>query len=366
MHIEANTMQKNRLSAIDGLRGIAILLVVVFHIFVSNVELIKWLPDYTSNALFQYSFLGVELFFLISGFVIYLTLEKCENYKVFLVKRWLRLFPAMAMVSIIIYLCATYVAERATGTPNLLDLLPGMLFIEPVILSGILGTEVDNIDGVLWSIHVEVKYYILFGGLYFLNKEKALQRFIAIYFLAFLFKVFARFAGNETIWVVEDYVNLTSIHLFGWFCTGMLIYKWHQYKDNKALFMSLPLAGIATLTSAELNVIPTLFCITFYILFLGALTNESVKNILSNQVLLLIGFISYPLYLIHNSLMIMTVTELHQLLPDFVSYAIYIPGFLMAVLISYVIAQYHEPFFRIKVRDYLLGNASKMKHQKAT
>ncbi len=357
-------MQTNRLSAIDGLRGIAILLVALFHIFVSNVEFVPWLPNYAANPFFQNSFLGVELFFLISGFVIYMTLERSQNYKSFLIKRWLRLFPAMAIVSIAIYILANYFAERVTGTPGILDLLPGMLFIEPVVLSAILGTEVDNVDGVLWSIHVEIKYYILFGALYFLNREKALLRFIALYFVAFAFKVFARFMGNETIWMIEEFVNLTSIHLFGWFCTGMLIYKWYQHKNKEALLFSPVLLAAATLTSGELKLVPTLLCISFYVVFLGALINEPIRKILSNRILLFVGFISYPLYLIHDSLMIMTVTELHKVFPEITSYAIYIPGISFAVLLSYLLAKYCEPFFRTKGNDYLLRSSSEIKQEK--
>jgi len=357
-------MQTNRLSAIDGLRGIAILLVATFHIFISNVEFVPWLSDYTANPLLKNSFLGVELFFLISGFVIYMTLERSQNYKTFLIKRWLRLFPAMAIVSIAIYIVANYLAERVTGTPGILDLLPGMLFIEPVVLSAILGTEVDNIDGVLWSIHVEIKYYIIFGALFFLNREKALQRFILLYLAAFAFKVFARFAGNETIWMIEDYVNLTSIHLFGWFCTGMLIYRWYQYKENNALLLSLPLGFVAILTSGELMVVPTVICIIFYLGFIGALVNQTISRVLSNSVLLFIGFISYPLYLVHDSILITSVTELHKILPQVMSYFVYVPGIAISVVISYLLAKHYEPYCRRIGSKLLLPKPVRIKPQR--
>lgn len=70
---------KNRIQILDGFRAISILSVLLFHFFS------RWTPPLSSESFypygskyfswFQYGGVGVEFFFMISGFVIYFTLE---------------------------------------------------------------------------------------------------------------------------------------------------------------------------------------------------------------------------------------------------------------------------------------------------
>ena len=74
----------NRLQELDALRGIAVMLVVFLH-FTS--------ADGQSKNIFKLGVTGVDLFFVISGFVILLTLEKTKNWQDFVVGRFSRLYP---------------------------------------------------------------------------------------------------------------------------------------------------------------------------------------------------------------------------------------------------------------------------------
>src|ERR1700679_1685854 len=76
---------KGRLLELDCLRGIAVTLVITFHFTLNEPNLRRY---------FRFDCAGVELFFMISGFVIFLTIEKTTNYKDFLLSRFSRLFPA--------------------------------------------------------------------------------------------------------------------------------------------------------------------------------------------------------------------------------------------------------------------------------
>jgi len=86
---------KNRLTSLDALRGIAALGVVLYHF--TSLFAIKF--SYTElSAIFPsgYSHLGrygVELFFIISGFVISMSIENSNNVYRFFVSRFSRLFP---------------------------------------------------------------------------------------------------------------------------------------------------------------------------------------------------------------------------------------------------------------------------------
>ena len=79
--MKSASVTPGRLIYLDGLRGLAILMVFFVHAFVRWPDLVPYGNTYSNIPLFQYGMFGVRLFFMISGFVILLTLEKCaEKY----------------------------------------------------------------------------------------------------------------------------------------------------------------------------------------------------------------------------------------------------------------------------------------------
>lgn len=165
----------NRIAFLDGLRGIAILLVVLFHAYSRYPDIVPYKDSYKYFPLFEYGFLGVQLFFLLSGFVILMTLERSKNFFSFMYKRWIRLFPAMLIATILIFSTAFLFYERPGGMPNLYSVLPGLLFIEPSLLDKIVGGgKILPLEGAFWSLYIEMMFYIIFGISYFiLGKKKA-------------------------------------------------------------------------------------------------------------------------------------------------------------------------------------------------
>src|SRR5208282_3694588 len=104
-----------RLMFLDGLRGIAITGVVLYHSYSRWPDLLPSAARYEKVPLFFYGGYGVELFFMISGFVILMTLQKCKSFDSFMFRRWARLFPAMLICSVFIYLTAPLLPERPLG-----------------------------------------------------------------------------------------------------------------------------------------------------------------------------------------------------------------------------------------------------------
>ena len=77
-----NNPQKSstRLFFLDGLRGIAILLVVLYHSFADWPRELPYHEQYADIFLFHFGKYGVQLFFIISGFVIAMTLENAKAF----------------------------------------------------------------------------------------------------------------------------------------------------------------------------------------------------------------------------------------------------------------------------------------------
>src|SRR5438105_3648135 len=94
-------MEERRFQELDGLRGLAALSIVLFH-YLSRYDQI-YTPRGDVPFGFSYGANGVALFFVISGFVIFMTLKRCKTALDFLVSRFSRLFPAYWAAALLTY-----------------------------------------------------------------------------------------------------------------------------------------------------------------------------------------------------------------------------------------------------------------------
>lgn len=144
---------------LDGLRGIAILAVVFYHYFQALVSIYPDQEFYPYGdrifPLAQYGYLGVHLFFIISGFVIAYTMERMSGAAMFLRHRFFRLWPTMLVASVITY-PAMHVVETPLADLRRVDMtgfLPSLTFTAPWVWKPLF--EVDNyIDAAYWSLFV--------------------------------------------------------------------------------------------------------------------------------------------------------------------------------------------------------------------
>ena len=146
--------------SMEGLRGFAVFLVFLVH-YVSLVE--PWTPVGSStmsiaDALHTIGNSGVDLFFVLSGYLIYGSLfNRKQQFSKFIHRRVERIYPAFTVV-FVIYLCLSFVFPDESKLPaDLLNaimyltqnflLLPGLFPIEPMIT-------------VAWSLSYEMFYYL--------------------------------------------------------------------------------------------------------------------------------------------------------------------------------------------------------------
>lgn len=146
----------SRLEVLDLLRGIAAISVALFH-FTGN------LAPSLFKSLCSYGWLGVEMFFVISGFIIPYSLARGRynlrtDYARFLLKRTTRLHPAY-LASIILFLGLWYFSA----------ILPGFLGEAPDLGAGqilshlLLTTQINGfewIQPVYWTLAIEFQFYV--------------------------------------------------------------------------------------------------------------------------------------------------------------------------------------------------------------
>jgi peptidoglycan/LPS O-acetylase OafA/YrhL len=158
---------RERFRALDGLRGVAALLVVLLHV--------EWPNHLTSNKFVQNGYVAVDLFFILSGLVIssnYLPrITNLGDAKRFFGLRLFRLYPLhLAMLGAFLALeCAKLVAQHAFAvapgaqSPFTGDNSFGALVANLFLLNGLHVLPTPSWNGPSWSISCELAAYLVFG-----------------------------------------------------------------------------------------------------------------------------------------------------------------------------------------------------------
>lgn len=272
-----------RFETLDVFRGLAALAVVLLH-YTYGYRL--HYGHFFSEAYdFRYGYLGVEFFFIISGFVIFLTLNHSSSAFDFLYKRFSRLYPVfwacMLTTFSIVYFFG--LPGREKGFYN----LKGNLTMIP----GVLGYSA--IDGAYWSLVPEFFFYIAMAVL-LSCKNKMLYLFWGIAIIG--------------LSVVNYYHPLPSlaatilnVKYGSLFFSGILFYKIKnkEYVAQWHIILLLVLALATTMINLENNterIIVACFYPIFYLFAIEKLNSIRWKP------LLFIGKISFPLYLLHQNI----------------------------------------------------------------
>jgi peptidoglycan/LPS O-acetylase OafA/YrhL len=150
---------------IDLLRFVAALAVVLFHFTYRgyHANSLSRVEYPALGEVFKYGYLGVQLFFIISGYVILLS-ARGKTVGGFFASRVGRLFPAYWVACtctyVVLRLCSP--AGHAAGWPSLLSAPSvGVYLLNLTMLQSFLG--VPDIDGVYWTLGIELLFYLLVG-----------------------------------------------------------------------------------------------------------------------------------------------------------------------------------------------------------
>ena len=278
--------------------------------------------------------MGVQLFFLISGYVIFMSLERSANVADFAKRRWLRLFPAMLLATVFIFVTAP-LFTRPGGQPALVDTLPGLLFIEPEWIAAATGWKQEALEGSFWSLYVEVKFYVVAAVLFFGIGPRVTLLALSAMFLAPMVVGRMPWASH-----VYDLANLLSSWHWGWFAAGALYYK--ARRAPGLFWLALPLSLLAA-TKVQPDCIPAAACMA--LLFAVAQCSVHVQRLLEARFLVFLGAISYPLYLIHENMMVAMIATMHRAAPGISTLALAAGPICVVIGFAWVISK-GEPLLR--------------------
>jgi peptidoglycan/LPS O-acetylase OafA/YrhL len=280
-----------------------------------------------------------------------MTLEKCQNFRDFITRRWLRLFPAMLICSVVIFASATLFPERPAGRPVIRDMLPGLTFIEPQWWGFFLGSRQGVIEGAFWSLFVEVKFYFIAGILYFLiGGNKTIVALLGLFLVAATISKFQHIFPALELRFPDFLVRISSAIHFGWFIAGALYYRYFHERKKSWLYAAMLVALASAIVLGRLHWGATLAAAMTGILFTSAVSMPFVQSMLSRSSLIFLGFVSYPLYLVHENMMIALIIKTGDAAPWMPSILIPVVPIAIVIAVGSLVAIYGEPWLREKIR----------------
>lgn len=276
-----------RIVALDVVRFFAAMGVVLYHYVWPNASVYDGIQAVT-----DFGYLGVPLFFIVSGYVISISANN-RSAVAFIVSRLVRLYPAL-WVSVGFTVLVMYSLAGKTHSW-------GQVLANLTLINEYLGF--NDVDGVYWTLKAELKFY-------------------ACVFLLLVFGVFQRFRLWLSIWLM-----LVVLHAFtqqpfflGWFITpnfssyfiaGVALFLIQQEGRNRfnqtVLWVSLLISSIKVYQQASgfmvnpsaLQKWVSVVAVWGIYGFMFALSLGKI-NLKPRAFYVTLGALTYPLYLIHN------------------------------------------------------------------
>ncbi|QBQ15040.1 acyltransferase family protein [Acinetobacter haemolyticus] len=268
------------IKVLDGLRGIAILLVMISHIF---------------RQYYPAGWIGVEIFFVLSGYLITNSILHSGSLKEFYKKRFLRLVPPL-MFFIIVYLFFSYFLNIENSILLISSVL--LFFSNWMFAFNLLPKEYLTH---LWSLAVEEQFYLIWSIIIFYIKKK-----VFIYFLFFLTFVYKFHVLNMGVFWSEFYYR-TDTRISSFILGSCLYFLIKNKTNNKFLinffvFISLVFIIYFGINARVYNAIQWFFiinCSVALLIFFSRDESNVFNRFLSFKWLVYIGKISYGLYIWH-------------------------------------------------------------------
>jgi peptidoglycan/LPS O-acetylase OafA/YrhL len=255
---ESGGRSPHRLAALDGLRALAIVWVMLFHYCYfwtpaapDGLPLVAYGAAHASLPFVSVGYLGVHLFFVISGFVILMTIERADNLGEFLLRRAIRLWPALLLFG-----TATFVIVSLYGPKELQvgwwEYLFSLVVLPPQHVALLVGaSNWQWLDGAYWSLWVEVKFYFVLGFLYFAFSRNVIGAWLVYELFAIVIGVADFAIGGKLLHIANGFFFAPFVPYFSF---GLAAYSVWCGRDTIAvrLLTALAIVHICLVSAADL------------------------------------------------------------------------------------------------------------------
>ncbi|ROV59630.1 acyltransferase [Vibrio ponticus] len=275
-------MNTKRLLELDALRGLAALAVVIFHYLYRYDEI------YGHDTLnVEWSYLGkygVHLFFMVSGFVIFWTLNRIERPLDFVISRFSRLYPAYWLAVILTF-----------GVVYIFGLPGREVDIQTAVLNFLMFQEylrISHVDGVYWTLTVELTFYFWVFVLYAFSQLRWVELIFTCLVLASVLNSLGYIEVHPAIY------KLFLMKYIALFLSGICFFNIVNKSKSKLTLISLTIALLSSvfIFSLEVFLIIAIFHVVFYLSVTGRI------KFMTHKSLVFLGGLSYSLYLLHQNI----------------------------------------------------------------
>jgi peptidoglycan/LPS O-acetylase OafA/YrhL len=282
-----------RLAELDYLRGFAAFAVLIFHFMYKGI-VEGWMITADSSLAIsaaKYGYLGVHLFFMISGFVIIMSADRATP-RSFFACRAARLYPAM-------WVCASFTALIMGISENApFPVSTSQYLINLTLVPHWFG--VAPLDGAYWSLIIEVHFYLAVLMVIALGQEKNLERILYVWLLLsainYLRPMYPLQIGLNAHWApllaagaLLYYVRRsgwTRLRAFGFFVCLVLSIGYELESISSKVAFSPEVVSLSIL---------------MMFVTMGVVATRE-KSLPTSRLSGFLGIITYPLYLIHQNI----------------------------------------------------------------
>ena len=348
-----------RLGLLDGLRITAAVVVVLYHYTAWGHNFWgQYAPDTwpALSTVTRYGQIGVQLFFLISGFVILMSMQG-KSVIQFIGSRVGRLYPAywVAVLAAALLSFVFWPSIADGRTPA--DILPNLTMMQTAF-------EVRHLDGVYWTLWVELRFYILLGIMLLcgLVKNKSIMLLSVLWPALGLYLHFTSYVKLQD-WIAGPYAAL--------FAAGMVLYL--IYRDGHSLlrwfvvaFNTVIAAYFTGLKGSEDALqlsnmhVPAWHFQALIVLCVGLLalcTLTPLKHIRAKW-LAVAGSLTFPLYLFHQLWGWWIIEQLHGQVNKYVL----LTGTVAVLMLwSYAVVRFIEKPLGLRLRNATIAGLTKAK-----
>jgi len=287
----------SRLVSLDLLRFAAASSVMVYHYTYHFATADRPTPS-ALETVTRHGYLGVEVFFIISGFVI-LWSAQGRSAASFVRARILRLYPEF-WLAVVLAAAVFHFAPGPFGDP----ISPAQVVANLTMVPSLLGQ--GYVDGVYWTLFAELKFYAIVSVLLLFRQERYIERWMVGWLLLLALDRWIALPGP---------VRSIAVHPWGQlFAVGGLFFFVFEHGWTRIRAIAL-LGGLALASDAAVTNMPgfidaahitgaarmtTVAVVVAAFIYFATLRSHRTTSRIA-RVAPLLGGLTYPLYLLHNS-----------------------------------------------------------------